>query len=56
MSPEGAPKPKTQEALKERLSRVQQLIAARSQDAASLVRTWLHHHEERAQKRNGARR
>ena len=41
MPQEGAPKPKRQQEVREQLSRVQQLIQARGQDAASLVRTWL---------------
>lgn len=51
MPQEGEPKPKTQEQLKERLTRIQQLIVARGQDAASLVRTWLQQQEDKAQKR-----
>lgn len=41
MPQEGAQKPKRQQEVREQLSRVQQLIQARGQDAASLVRTWL---------------
>ena len=41
MPQEGAPKPKRQQEVREQLTRVQQLIQARGQDAANLVRTWL---------------
>ncbi len=41
MAEERTPKPKREQAVREQLTRVQQLIAARGQDAASLVRTWM---------------
>ena len=41
MPQEGAQKPKRQPEVREQLTRVKQLIQARGQDAASLVRTWL---------------
>lgn len=41
MPPEAESKPKRQQAVKEQLVRVQQLVQTRGQDAASLVRTWL---------------
>jgi hypothetical protein len=41
MTQKGTPKPKREQAVREQLTRVQQLIAARGQDAASLVRTWM---------------
>ena len=41
MPQEGAQKPKRQQEVREQLSRVQQMIQARGQDAASLVRTWM---------------
>jgi len=41
MAQEGTPKPKREQAVRETLTRVQQLINTRSQDAASLVRTWM---------------
>lgn len=41
MAQEGVPKPKREQAIREQLTRVQQLIQARGQDAASLVRTWM---------------
>ena len=41
MAQEGSPKPKREQAGREQLTRVQQLIQSRGQDAASLVRTWM---------------
>lgn len=47
MAKEGTPKPKREQAVREQLTRVQQLINARSQDAASLVRTWMNKEQDK---------